>query len=327
LNLHRDVLEAASLLNGRVVRTPVVRSDALSDMTGAEVHLKLETLQHTGSFKYRGALRRLLALTADERRRGVVTASTGNHGMAVLRAAEELGVAAEIWVPTSADGAKVAELERRGGRVVRRGAECAESEAIARSEAGRTGRVYVSAYNDPVVVAGQGTMAVEILDELPELTAVVASVGGGGLIAGIAGYLRGERPAARAFGALPENSPAMAESVRAGRIVNARVLPTLSDATAGGIEAGAVTFTLCRDLVAGWAVIDEEGIAEGMRLLFREGHVVEGAAGLAAAGVLALARDGVLRRGDVICAVLCGRNVGPGTLCEVLGVRRAPERA
>jgi len=326
MNLVDEVREAGSRLSEHVIHTPVVRSDALSDLTGADVRLKLETLQRTGSFKYRGALNRLLDLDASEKRRGVVTASTGNHGLAVLRAASETGTTVEIWVPESADDDKVAALADRGARVVVRGRECAESEMLAREEAERSGRVYVSAYNDDVVVAGQGTVGAEILEDVPDVTAIIASVGGGGLISGIAGFVSGVHPGTRTLGVLPANSPAMYASVRAGRVVEAPVEPTLSDATAGGVEQGAVTFELCRDLVSGWTLVDEEEIASGMHLLFREGHVAEGAAGLAAAGAVRFAREAVIDPGDVVCVVLCGRNIAPGRLLSIVADVRASER-
>jgi len=318
MDVHRLVLEAAKRLAGRVVRTPLVHSAALSERSGAEVFLKLETLQHTGSFKIRGALNRLLALEEDERLRGVIAASTGNHGLAILRAAAETGTEAEIWVPESAEPGKVSSLRELGASLVVAGAECAETEILARAEAESSGRVYVSAYNDLLVVAGQGTIGPEILDELPSVTAVVASVGGGGLISGVAGYLTGERPGTRVYGALPERSPAMAESVRAGRIVDAPVGPTLSDATAGGVEPGAVTFDLCRRLVSGWTIRSEDEIADWIRILSGEGHTVEGSAALAAAGTVALALDRVIGSGDVVCAVLCGRNIDSETHRRIL---------
>ncbi|MBD3367332.1 MAG: pyridoxal-phosphate dependent enzyme [Candidatus Eisenbacteria bacterium] len=327
MNIHRMVSCAADRLRGRVRNTPLVRSDTLSELTGADVHLKLESLQHTGSFKYRGALNRLLALEDDARGRGVIAASTGNHGLAVLRAAAETGVSSEIWVPESADRGKVETLERRGAEVVVRGAECAQTEVLARAEAERGGRTFVSGYNDEHVIGGQGTVAVEILEALPRVSAVVASVGGGGLIAGQAGLLAVERPSVRVLGAYPLNSPAMYESVRAGRIVEARVEPTLSDATAGGVEPGSVTFEPCAELVAAWAGVDENEIAAGVRLLFAEGLVAEGAAGLAAAGAVAFAGDGAIGPGDVVCVIVCGRNVDPAALLRLVAGRGRPERA
>ncbi len=322
MNIRKEVDGALERLRGLIVRTPLVRSEVLSERSGADVHLKLETLQRTGSFKYRGALNRLLALDDAERGRGVVTASTGNHGLAVLRAAAEVGTSVRIRVPVTADAGKVAALRERGAEVVVEGRECAESEALSRTEAEETGRVYISAYNDPVVIGGQGTIAAEILEDLPEVAAVVASVGGGGLITGMAGYLAAGRPAARVLGAYPERSPALYESVRAGRVVDVSVEPTLSDATAGGVEEGAVTLAPARELVAGWCGVTEDEIAEGMRLLFDEGHIAEGAAGAAAAGALAFAERGAIAPGETVAVVLCGRNVDAGVLCGLVAGER-----
>ncbi len=296
--------------------TPLLHSLSLSRLTGAEVYLKAENLQYTGSFKVRGALNKVLGLSPDERRRGIVTASTGNHGAAVAYALGRVGLQGTVWVPETADSSKLARIEALGGRVERFGTDSAEAEAHAREVAEAEGKVFISPYNDPEIVAGQGTVGLEITRELPMPDAVFVAVGGGGLISGIAGWLAARAPGATVVGSSPRNSCVMAESVRAGRILELESRPTLSDGTAGGVEPGAITFEWCRDLVDEYHLVDEPDIAEAMRLVAGEDHlVVEGAAGVAVAAVLAQAERW---RGRRVVAVLCGGNVGSDRLARIL---------
>lgn len=297
-------------------RTPLLHSLGLSRMTGADVYLKLENLQFTGSFKARGALNKVLSLSEDDRRRGVVTASTGNHGAAVAYALGRLGSSGTVWVPETADPAKVRRIEALGGRVEYFGRDSAETEAHARRVAEREGLVYVSPYNDLDVVAGQGTVGLEILDDRAEPDAVYVAVGGGGLISGVAAWLDARSPRTAIVGASPRNSCVMAESVRRGEIVELPSLPTLSDGTAGGVEPGAITFDWCRDLVDEFDLVDEAAIAAAMRLVVDEEHlVIEGAAGVAVASLLAQAARW---RGRRVVAVLCGGNVSAERLARIL---------
>lgn len=302
-----DILDADARIRPYIRETPVVQSPDLSTATGATVFLKLEHQQHTGSFKLRGAFNRLLALTADERRRGVVAASSGNHGAAVAHAGAALSIPVTVYVPEGASPAKVGKIRALGATVVAFGTDGLDTELEARRAATAAGAVYVSPYNDEAVMAGQGTLAVELLRQAGPLDRVYVAVGGGGLIGGMATWIADVSPATRIVGALPAHSPVMAESVRAGRIVEMPSLPTLSDGTAGGIEDGSVTFHPCRTLVHEWVTVPEVEIADAMRRWSRTmDGPVEGAAGVA---IAALLRDAGRIDGQRVAVVICGGNV------------------
>ncbi len=316
-----DVLSEARQAEKRIrefVReTPVERSAWLST-PDQDVSLKFECFQRTGSFKLRGALSRLTALTPEERTRGVVAASTGNHGMAIACGAAELGLEAVVFAPESADEEKLAGVRARGATVRSAGTDCVEAEVAARAFARETDRVYVSPYNDPLVLAGQGTVGLELARQLPDLDRVYVACGGGGLMSGIGSVLRGLGSEVELVGCSPARSAVLAHSVAAGRILDEPSLPTLSDGTAGGLEPEAITFDLCRRLVDRWVEVEEGEIAAAMRgVLAQEHALIEGAAGVA---VAALLRDRERARGGArsACVVLCGANAAPRTLRAVL---------
>ena len=310
---------AAARLSGSLQPTPLREGLGLSRLAGGSApSLKLENHQPTGSFKVRGAFSKLLSLGSEERERGVVAASTGNHGAATAFAGRSLGIEVEVVVPETTPTDRAAAIERFGARVTRHGAECGESEARARELAASTGAVFVSPYNDPVVMAGQGTIGLELLDAAPDLDAVYVSAGGGGLLGGIAAAIASRRPEVEIVGVSPIASCALHRAVEAGRVIDVPHEPTLSLATAGAMEADSVTLLPCLQLVDRWLLVEEERIAEGMRSLFEcERMVVEGAAGLAAAGWLADAREGRARERAAI--VVCGGNVDHADLIGVLG--------
>jgi threonine dehydratase len=313
------IREAEERIREYIRQTPLIRSPALSDAAGREVYLKLENLQVTGSFKIRGALNRLLTLGEGERSRGVITASTGNHGLAVAHAAGLFGFRATIVVPETADPAKVGRLSTDRVRVEVRGAECAEAEAWARALAESSGMVYVSPYNDPDVIAGHGTIGPELAREMGSVDALFASVGGGGLIAGVAGFLAGAG-GTHAVGCLPKNSPVMYDSVKAGRIVDSPILPTLSDSTAGGIEPGAITLELCRRLVDDWVLVDEAEIRRAMALVRGEHDLaIEGAAGVAVAGLIKSASALRDAPGANAVVIICGGNIDSRVFEDAVG--------
>lgn len=302
----REVEAAAARLRARLAPTPLVRSEWLSARLGRDVLLKLENVQPTGSFKVRGAWNRMLALDARARERGVVAASSGNHGLALACVARELGVRSLVCVPTTTPVAKREAIGAMGADVVVVGSDCVLTEQHARAEATRRGATYVSPYNDVLVAAGQGTVAVELLAQRPDLASVVVSVGGGGLIGGMGAWLHAHAPAVRVVGVSPLASPAMDECVRAGRIVDVACEPTWSDSTAGGVEADSITFPLCRDFVHDWLRVGEQDIGRAIVDMLRHQHLlVEGAAALAVAGLPA-ARN--LPAGPV-AVVVCGANL------------------
>jgi threonine dehydratase len=296
--------------------TPLVRGHTL----GAGVFLKCENLQRTGSFKLRGALNRILSLTAEQRERGVVTSSTGNHGLAVGTALRMTSGRGTVIVSSAASPYKIERLASVGLEVVTLDVDAMTAELTARALAEREGKVYISPYNDLDVVAGQGTVAVEIIEERPSVDVVYVAVGGGGLIGGMAAYLAAARPGVTVVGCWPERAAAMYESVRAGRIVDVPDQPTLSDGTAGNIEPGSVTFPLCCELIDEHVLVSEHEIARAMRdVAVGERLIVEGAAGVAVAGWRKLSdeRPEIAERPSVL--VLCGGNVSTKTLADVLG--------
>ncbi len=312
----REVGLAADRIGPYIRETPLEPSPFLSRETGADVHLKLECVQVTGSFKARGALNKLLSLGAAGRARGVVAASTGNHGLAVAHALALLGIAGEIFLPASVSPAKLEGLRAQGARVRLVDEDPGVVETVARQDADRTGRIYVSPYNDPQVIGGQGTVGVELLRQLEELDAVLVPVGGGGLVGGIGAWLKERAPSVRIVGCQPAACPILAESVKAGRLLELPSAPSLSDATVGLIETGAITFPLCRTCVDDWLVVDEPAIRAALRLVLeRQSVLIEGAAALPVAALLA-ARD--RWRGARVALVLSGSHIALRPLADVL---------
>lgn len=311
-----EVLLAEKRIRPHVRKTVLERSPYLSQVGGANIYCKLENFQYTGSFKVRGAMNKLLSLTASQLERGVVAASTGNHGAAVAWSASRLRAPSVIWVPEGADDSKVEAIENLGGVVRYFGGDCGATETHARDYAIRAGMAYVSPYNDPQIIAGQGTIGVEMVEDLGEIDAVFASLGGGGLISGIAAHVKSVLPRIEVIGCSPENSQVMIQSVRAGRILDLPSLPTLSDATAGGVEAGSITFDLCRRLVDDYMTVSESEIADALRLFISKHHMlVEGAAAVAVASYLKM-KDRF--RGKNVVIVICGANISASTLKQVL---------
>ncbi len=299
--------DAASRIAEHVVRTPLRRSSALSAATGAEVFCKLENRQETGSFKLRGATNRLLTLGDEQRDRGCVAASSGNHGAAVARAASQLGVDAIVFVPEQTVEAKVARIRDSGADIRFFGTDGLDTELHARGYAEERGLFYLSPYNDPEVIAGQGTVGIEVLEDLPDVEALFIAVGGGGLAGGVGSVIKAHNPDIRIYGCQPLASPVMARSIEAGRILDMPSEPTLSDGTAGGIEEGAITFPLNQAVVDDWVIVDEDRIAAAMRDFEEsDGEVIEGAAGVAIAAMLER-RDEIA--GKKVVVIICGGNV------------------
>jgi len=307
---------AANRIKSYIRETPLDYSPNFSELTGANVYLKLENLQYTGSFKLRGAFNKLLTLSEEDRARGGVAASSGNHGAAIAYAMNELGVSGPIFVPEETSSAKVDAIKRAGGDVRFFGTDGLDTETHAREYAAENGMVYLSPYNDPDVIAGQGTCGVEIAQQLSDIDAVFIAVGGGGLISGVGGFLKSVNPAMSVVSCQPAASAVMTESIKAGKIIDLPSKPTLSDGTAGGIEADAITFDLCRDITDEFVVVSEEQIAEAMRGLIDAHHLLpEGAAGVALAGLLA---SGDKYRDKNVVVVICGGNVSRETLKKVI---------
>ncbi|HEX6048614.1 MAG TPA: threonine/serine dehydratase [Gemmatimonadaceae bacterium] len=313
------VLAASRRLASFALETPLVRAATLAPAAW----YKCENLQRTGSFKLRGALNKMLVLSAEERERGVVTSSTGNHGLALAAALQMTSGRGTVIVSRSASRYKIERLERAGLEVMTSDGDPMAAELEARALAEREGRVYVSPYNDADVLAGQGTVGVELLTQRADLEAVFIAVGGGGLVSGVAAYLKSVRPDVTVVGCWPERAAAMYQSVRAGRLVEVPDEDTLSDGTAGNIEPGAITFPLCRDLIDELVLVSEDAIAAAMRDVLLTDHLlIEGSAGVAVAGWRAFtaARPKLAHRVSAI--VLCGGNVSAATISELLAADR-----
>lgn len=309
--------QAAERVAGYIRRTPLRRSAAISEKLGADVWFKLENLQVTGSFKLRGAVNRLLTLSDEQRARGCIAASSGNHGAAVACAMKELGVTGTIFVPEHTSPAKVEKIRSYGGDVRFFGTDGLDTEQHAREFARSHGMFYLSPYNDEEVIAGQGSCAVEVVSELPDVDAAFIAVGGGGLVGGMGSVLKTYKPDVQVYGCQPIASPVMAKSVEAGEILDLPSERTLSDGTAGGIEAGAVTFPLSQAVVDDWVLVDEDQIADAMRTYMEyEEDVIEGAAGVALAGLIAR-RESVSDKTVVV--VICGGNISDELLDSVTG--------
>jgi threonine dehydratase len=316
MDISAEVITAEKRIRPYIRETILEYSPYYSRLAEANVHFKLENLQHTGSFKLRGAMNKMLSLTRAQRDRGVVTASTGNHGAAVAYSLGKLDATGIVFVPENASPGKVQAIERLGAEVHHFGDDTADTEAHARKFAEQNGLTYISPYNDFQVIGGQGTIAVELVNELNKIDTVFIALGGGGLISGIAGYFKSIHPAMEIIGCSPQNSQVMIRSVGAGKILELQSLPTISDGTAGGIEPGAVTFDLCRELVDDYETVTENEIRESLREFLQTQHMlIEGAAAVAVAAMVKR-RDRLAGKNVVV--IICGANISLEILKTVL---------
>ena len=315
IDVAAEVQFAEERARPHLLTTPVVPSVALSAELGSSVVLKCANLQHTGSFKARGAVSKMLSLTPEELARGVVTASTGNHGAAVSYAGGIVGVAPLVVVPEAANPSKLAAIERLGGRIEVIGSDSVESELGARRLAEERGLTFVSPYNDPAIIGGQGTLGRELLEQVDDLAQVFVAVGGGGLASGVAGAIKAEKPKVRVVGCSPANSAVMYHSLQAGEILELPSEPTLSDGTAGGVEPGAITLEILAELLDDFVTVEEEAIRTAFLDLVEVEHMlVEGSAAMAYAAARAHAET---TEGTTV-VILCGGNVGVEKLRGIL---------
>ena len=312
-----SVHAAAERMRCVVARTALRLSPSLSRATGAECWLKLECEQHTGSFKLRGAFNALALIPAAGRSRGVVASSAGNHGLGVARAGRELGIAATIFVPSTAPAVKREGIARLGATVDSSRADYDSAMVAALEHAAATGATFVNPCAGDDLLAGQGTVALEIHEELATVAAVVVPVGGGGLAGGMASYLRAAAPGVRILGAQSERTDAMARSLAAGRVVDIGHEPTLADGLAGAIDAEGLA--IGRAALDDVAVVSEDAIAEAIAWLAREeGLTVEGSG---AAGVAALLTGALGSVAGPVAVVVSGGNIDPARHAAI--VRRA----
>lgn len=309
-----DIRRAGGRIASVARRTPLKLSRWLSLEHGCDVYLKLECFQLTGSFKIRGAMARLSALTDEQRSRGVLTVSAGNHGLAVAHCSEELGLDATIVVPKSASRAKVDSIRRYPVMLIERGATYDDAERAARDLERESGKTFVSPYNDREVIAGQGSIGLEILEDSPAIDAVVVPVGGGGLLAGVAIAVKAVNPQIKVYGAEPITSPTMTAAIKAGRIVEIEEQATIADGCAGNIEPGSMTFPIIQRLVDGIILVSEESIRTAIARVAREDHImIEGSAGVS---VASLNDEAVINKRVV--AIISGRNISLDLFAETI---------
>jgi threonine dehydratase len=313
LTLER-VQRARQRLEPYVRRTPVEHSEELGTLAGRDVYLKLENQQRTGAFKIRGALAKLLAMDPAERERGVLTASAGNHGLGVALAARLLNVPATVVLPVGVPLAKLTAVQQHGAEVLLEGLAYDDAYAFALTLGAERGLAYVHAFDDPDVIAGQGTLALELVEDVSDLDAVVVPVGGGGLIAGVATAVHHVRPDVRIYGVQAAGSPALAESFRSGRLGTADAR-TIADGIA--VKAPSPrTFAVIQALVDDVVTVEDEAIARAILLLLeRHKQLAEGAGAAALAAVLGGCIPAAARRVGVIVS---GGNIDPILLGKVL---------
>lgn len=309
--LFEQIMDAHLAIRPQVAVTPLSLSPMLSRLTGCNVYLKCEHLQHTGSFKFRGASNKVRLLNEETRRHGVLTVSTGNHGQGVALAGKLAGVPVTVYASTEASPVKLEAIREYGAKVITLDDSNLGVELAARHQAEAQGMTFISPYNDIDVIAGQGTIGVEIHEQATaggvDPAAVFVAVGGGGLISGIGSALNPLRPQSAIVGCWPANSTALYSSLQAGHVVESEELDTISDGTAGGIEPDTITFDIARQVIADTALVSEAEIKGAMKLIAQTDRwMVEGAAGVAVAAMLKLAPA---YQGRDVVVVLCGRNI------------------
>lgn len=312
----REIRAAGEKIAGWIRETPCLPSDAFSERTGAAVHFKYETLQRTGSFKPRGALNKILSLTPEERERGVMTASAGNHAQGVAFAAATVGVSSLIVMPETTPLIKISRTRRLGGEVQLRGFNYDEAYERAMELCRDSGRIFVHPFDDDTIIAGQGTLGLEILRQVPDLEAVVLPVGGGGLAAGVATAVKESRPQARIFGIQTQAAPAMKQSLDAGKIVHSDTSRSIADGIAVK-RPGATTFPYLKKYLDDIRLVSEEEIEEAIFELLETGKVLTEGAG--AAGVAALLHRHIPEvEGKKVVVVLSGANIDLNFLDRII---------
>ena len=313
----QDIYRARRAIGARIRRTPLALSDSLTGAVGAPVHLKLEHLQVTGSFKLRGALNAIARLSAEQKWRGVVGVSTGNHGRGLALAARQAGARCIICMSRLVPRNKVDGIKALGAEVRIVGASQDEAQVAADRLVAEDGMTMLPPFDHPDIIAGQGTLGLEILEDLPEVATAIVPLSGGGLIAGVACALKSASPAIRVIGVTMERGCAMYQSQRADKPVEVEELPTLADALGGGIGLdNRYTFAMVRDLVDDLVLVSEEQIAAAIRhAYFDENQVIEGsgAVGIAALGA------GLVNAPGVTAVVVSGGNIDMALHARLIG--------
>ncbi|MEE8389202.1 MAG: pyridoxal-phosphate dependent enzyme [Anaerolineae bacterium] len=311
----RDVYLARQKIAPVVKRTPLIHSDWLTERVGSAVYLKLESLQETGSFKIRGATNKLLNLAPDARECGVITVSSGNHGRAVSYVARQLGIRATVLLSEAVPEVKREAIQRLGAEVVVHGKTYDEAAEYASRLQEERGLVMIHPFDDPFIIAGQGTIGLELLEDFPEIDTVIVPLSGGGLLGGIALALKTAHAGIRTVGVSMERGPAMVESLRVGKVVDIVEEPTIADALAGGIAPNIHTFDIIQKYVDDTVLVSEEEIAAAMAFALEKHHLVVEGGG--AVGIAALLYGKVERLGQHVAVVVSGGNVDLSLLLKI----------
>jgi len=317
-----DIERAARTISGKVVRTPLVRAPRFSGLPDTPVYLKLENFQHTGAFKLRGATNRLAQLTPEEAKRGIVTASAGNHAQGVAWAARVRGVPATIVMAENASPLKVSLTRAQGAHVILKGTDYDEAHDHSVRLAEEEHLAYVHPYDDPFVIAGQGTIGLEILDDLPDARRIVAGVGGGGLLSGIAAAVRGRGSSAEIVAAQPSGSDNLRPSLEAGRVILGGRPRTFADGLATR-QIGDLPFRILRDAGAKAVTVEDRTIARASFLLLEQAKLL--AEGAGATPLAALLEHPELTADGPVVLVVSGGNLDPFLLDRILFIGLAAE--
>jgi len=315
MKIHQEVLKAENRIRKFIRKTPIEFSPYLSKLCNCNVYLKLESEQLTGSFKIRGAFNKLLSCK-NELNNGFITASTGNHGKAVAYVSKMLNIKGTVYVPTKVSQTKLEAIKIYGINIKKYDGTSGKTEIHARRVAEKQKIQFISPYNDIDIAAGQGTVGYEVWKQLQNIDAVFVCIGGGGLISGVAGYLKHKNKNLKVFGCEPRNSCAMSASIKVGNVIEVEHKPTLSDGSAGGIEPGSITFDFCKKYVDEYIQVSEKEIKNAMIFMIEKHHkIIEGAA---AVPIASLIKKKNLHRNKNIVVVLSGSGVGIDVIREVV---------
>lgn len=317
MNILNEINLAEQRIRPYTLTTPLMESKELGKMIAGKVYLKLENEQYTGSFKARGSMNKILSLNDNEKEKGIVTASTGNHALGVARALEITGTKGTVFLPKNASKAKVAALSNYPADLEFYGTDCLKTELHAKQTAKENGAVWVSPYNDPQIIGGQGTIGVELCQQLEHFDYALVTMGGGGLISGIGTYLNKHRPATKIIGCQPANSPEMTLSLEKGEIVELpEFIDTISDGSAGAMEPDSITFPICQKIVDDCILVSEEEIKAALKFVVHQHKkIVEGSAAVTVASLL---KNKEKFKGATVVLVMCGGNIDMEKLKKII---------
>jgi len=316
MDILAEILKAEHRIRTHIYKTPLLHSNYLSSLCNGDVYLKLESEQITGSFKARGSLNKLASLKESGNKKVAITASTGNHGLGFARALRLLDMEGMIVLPHNAVSSKVDALKSYGVEILFHGDDCFDSEMYAKKYAEEHDMAWVSPYNDPQVIGGQGTIAMEIASQISGIDNMFVTVGGGGLMSGMATYLKTVSPETQIWGCQPANSPEMALSIQSGKYQTVEPQETLSDGSAGGFEEDSITYDICKHLVDDFFLVSEDEIKRGIKtILTKHSKLIEGAAGVAVASFMQNVEQFKNQRSII---VICGANISSEKLKSIL---------